>query len=174
MGLFRCWSEMCLLCSLRVSLPFLSYWGWYGKAICGASERAAQLPAPLRQGLTAETSEQAGGQGSLLSDGYFLLTLIDRRQSPPTVCHIWAKWITDKSAGANCPTDLTTSLRPQCSQVTSAWHCITAAATRNNSKYEMLETKKSLMSGILSGGTQWYLSSVNSSVSIVYKLHMRW
>lgn len=166
MGLFRCRREMCLLCSPRMSLPFLSYWGWYGKAICGASERAAQLPAPLRQGLTAETSEQAGGQGSPLSDGCFLLALIDQRQSPPTVCHISAKWITDKSAGANCSTDLTTSLRPQCSQVTSAWHRVTAAATRNNSKYDLLGIKKSLMSGILLGGTWWYLSSVNSSVCL--------
>ena len=166
MGLFRCRREMCLLCSPRMSLPFLSYWGWYGKAICGASERAAQLPAPLRQGLTAETSEQAGGQGSPLSDGCFLLALIDQRQSPPTVCHISAKWITDKSARANCSTDLTTSLRPQCSQVTSAWHRVTAAATRNNSKYDLLGIKKSLMSGILLGGTWWYLSSVNSSVCL--------
>lgn len=118
---------MRLLCSPPVSLPFLSHWGLYGKAICGASERAAQLPAPLRQRLTAETSEQAGGQDSPLSDGCFLLALIDQRQSPPTVCHISAKWITDKSAGADCSTDLTTSLRPQCSQVTSAWHCVAAA-----------------------------------------------
>lgn len=115
---------MCLICSLRVSLPFLFYWVLYGNAICGVSERAAQLPAPLRQGLTAETSEQAGGQDSLLSDGCFLLALIDQRQSPPTVCHILTKWITDKSAGANCSTDLTTPVRPWCGQVTSAWLCL--------------------------------------------------
>lgn len=130
-GLFRCRGEMSLLCSPPVSLPFLSYWGLYGKAICDASERVAQLPAPLGQGLTAETSEQAGGQGSPLSDSCFLLALIDRRQSPPTVCHISAKWITYKSVGAHCSSDLTTSLRPQCSQVTFGWHCVTAARMRN-------------------------------------------
>lgn len=91
-----------------------------GKPFVVRPKRGTQLPAPLRQGLTAETSEQAGGQGSPLSDGCFLLALIDQRQSPPTVCHILAKWITDKSAGDNCSTDLTTSPGPQCSQVTSA------------------------------------------------------
>lgn len=90
------------------------------KAICVAFERPAKLPAPLSQGLTAETSEQAGGQDSPLSDGCILLTLIDQGQSPPTECHILTKWITDKSAEANCSSDLTTSLRPRCSQVTSA------------------------------------------------------
>lgn len=134
MGLFRCWRKMCLLCSLQVSLPFLFYWGLYGKAICGVSERAAQLPAPLRQGLTAETSEQAGGQDSPLSDGCFLLALIDQRQSPPTVCHILTKWITDKSAGGNCSSDLTTSLRPWCSQVTSAWLCLYCSTNEESLK----------------------------------------
>lgn len=121
---------MQLLCSPRVSLPFLPYWGWYGKVICGASERASPLPAPLRQELTAETSEQAGGQGSLLSDGYFALALIDLRQSPPAVCHILTKWITDKSVKADCSGDLTTSLRPQHSQMTSAWLCVTSPQLR--------------------------------------------
>lgn len=49
----------CLSCpfELRMGKPFV------------ARLRAARLPAPLRQELTAETSEQAGGQDSLLSDG---------------------------------------------------------------------------------------------------------
>lgn len=127
---FRCWREMRLLCSPGASLPFLSHWGLYGNAICGASERAVQLPAPLRQELTAETSEQAGGQDSPLSDGCFLLALIDQRQSPPAVCHILTKWITDKSVGGNCSGDLTTSLRPQHSQMTSACLCITSPQLR--------------------------------------------
>lgn len=125
------------------ALPFLFYWGLYGKAICGVCEIAAQLPAPLRQQLTAETSEQAGGQDSPLSDGCFLLAFIDQKQSPPTVCHILTKWITDKSAGANCPTDLTTSLRPRCSQVTSACLCSTnKEITLNMIFYEMHNAKK--------------------------------
>lgn len=64
-GLFRCQREICLLCSLRVSLPFLSplrgrVWESHSRSVRMSS---AQLPAPLRRGLTAETSEQAGGQG---------------------------------------------------------------------------------------------------------------
>lgn len=101
-----------------LAFPVLLKFVW--ESICGASEKAAQLPAPLRQGLTTETSEQAGGQGSPLSDCCFLLALIDQRQSSPTVCHISAKWITDKSAGVHCSTDVTTSLRPQCAQTISA------------------------------------------------------
>lgn len=80
-----------------------------GKPFVVRLRAPVQSPAPLTQGLTAETSEQAGGQGSPLSDGCFLLALIDQRQSPPTVCHISAKWITDR---AHCSTDITTSLRP--------------------------------------------------------------
>lgn len=89
-----------------LAFPVLLRFVW--ESVCGASERAAQSPAPLRQGLTSEPCKQAGGQGSLLSDYCFLLALIDQRQRPPTVCHISAKWITDKSVGAHCSTDLTT------------------------------------------------------------------
>lgn len=59
-----------------------------GKPFVVRPKRATQSPALLRRGgwvggrLTAETSEQAGGQDSLLSDGCFLLALIDQRQSP--------------------------------------------------------------------------------------------
>lgn len=68
-----------------------------------ASERAAPLAAPLRRQLTAETSEQAGGQDGLLSDGRFSLALVDQRQSPPpAACHVLTKRITDKSVGADC------------------------------------------------------------------------
>lgn len=93
-----------------LAFPVLLRFIW--ENICGVFERAAQSPAPLRKGLTTETSEQAGGQGSLLSDCCFLLALIDQRQRPPTVCHIPTKWITDKSVGVHCSTNLRTSLRP--------------------------------------------------------------
>lgn len=63
-----------------------------GKPFVVRPKRATQSPALLRRGgglwgwkggcLTAETSEQAGGQDSPLSDGCFLLALIDQRQSP--------------------------------------------------------------------------------------------
>lgn len=130
MGLFRCRRETRLLCSPPVSLPFPSHSGLYGNAVCGASQRAAQFPAPLRQELTAETSEQAGGQDSPLSDGCCLLALIDQRQSPPAVCHILTKWITGKSVGADCSGDLTTSPRPQHSQMTPARLCMTLLQLR--------------------------------------------
>lgn len=51
----------------------------------------------------------------------FLIGTYWPEAKPPTVCHISTKWITDKSAGADCFTDLTTSLRPRVSQVTFAW-----------------------------------------------------
>lgn len=120
MGLFRCLREnRPALQSLSVLAFPVLFRFVYGKAICDASERAAQSLAPLTWGLTAETSEHAGGQGSPLSDDCFLLALIDQWQSPPTVCHISAKWITDKSAGGHCSTILNTSLRLQSSQMTS-------------------------------------------------------
>lgn len=39
-------------------------------------------------GVTAETSEQAGGQDSLLSDGHLLLALIEQKQKPNSVSHL--------------------------------------------------------------------------------------
>lgn len=115
-GLFRRQSKRRLISSLLASSPFLCFRGLYG-----VSEWGLLTPASFREGLTAETSEQAGGQGSLLSDGCFLLACIDHRQSPPTVSHISAKWITDKSVGDHCCSGLTLTMRPEYSQVTSAW-----------------------------------------------------
>lgn len=79
MGLFRCLREnRPALQSLSVLAFPVLFRFVYEKAICDASERAAQLLAPLTWGLTAETSEHAGGQGSPLSDDCFLLALIDQ------------------------------------------------------------------------------------------------
>lgn len=83
-----------------------------GKPIVGRL-RAAPLPAPLRRELTAETSQNAGGQDSLLSDAAFLLALVDQRHSPPrAACHVLTKRITDKSVGADCSGSLSTSPSP--------------------------------------------------------------
>lgn len=73
-----------------------------GKPVALSRKAAAQSPALLRGrgsggevegevgrgGVTAETSEQAGGQDSLLSDGHLLLALIEQKQKPNSVSRL--------------------------------------------------------------------------------------
>lgn len=67
-----------------------------GKPVALSRKAATQSAALLRgRGLwggggrvTAETSEQAGGQDSLLSDGHLVLALIEQKQKPNSVSHL--------------------------------------------------------------------------------------
>lgn len=64
-----------------------------GKPVALSRKATAQSAALLRgrgwgRRVTAKTSEQAGGQDSLLSDGHLVLALIEQKQKPNSVSHL--------------------------------------------------------------------------------------
>lgn len=129
MGLFRCRGEMRLLCSLRASSPFLSYWALYGR-----EQHNRQIL--WDRGWQVKQVSKLVDRAACWVIAVPYWHLVTRGKDPPTVSHISAKWITDKSAGAHCSPDLTTSLRPHCSQVTSAWLCWEIKHTHRTASWE--------------------------------------
>lgn len=131
----RCGREARLLCSLRVCTLSCPIEAGMGKPFV-ARLRAAPLPDPFRPALTGPTSRRAGGQDGLLSDGCFLLALINRRQSPPAESRVLTKWISEKSGRGglfcrpNCPTERGAHPQPEDSSRTPSRPRVQAAEPR--------------------------------------------